>query len=178
MNHIQINSKLRLEAVNLSMAGTIFETIDRDREYLRKWLPFIDATQQVSDTEDFIQDIVTQPNPKRDEVFAIWYNEDFAGLIGLKDTDHFNRKTETGYWLAEKMQGKGIITLCAKAIIRYAFQKLKMNRIQIKVATGNEKSRAIPLRLGFQHEGTERQGERCLNCYFDLDVFSLVKSDL
>ncbi|HDR51251.1 MAG TPA: N-acetyltransferase [Mariniphaga anaerophila] len=52
-----------------------------------------------------------------------------------------------------------------------------MNRIQIKVATGNEKSRAIPLRLGFQYEGIERQRERCNNQYFDLQVFSLLKTD-
>jgi ribosomal-protein-serine acetyltransferase len=160
------------------MSGTIFDTIHRDREYLRKWLPFIDGTQQVSDTEDFIRSVIAQPNPRRDEVFAIWYNEEFAGLIGLKDTDYNNRKTETGYWLAKKMQGKGIITQCVKTLIRYAFQKLKMNRIQIKVATGNEKSKAIPLRLGFQYEGIERQGERCNNKYFDLQVFSLLKTDL
>lgn len=178
MNHIQISTRLRIEAVNLSMTDAIFETIHRDREYLCKWLPFIDETQRVSDTEDFIQNIVTQPNPKRDEVFTIWYNEEFAGLIGLKNTDYTNRKTEIGYWLAERMQGKGIITQSVKTLIRYAFQKLKMNRIQIKVATGNEKSKAIPLRLGFQHEGIERQGERCNNQYFDLQVFSLLKTDL
>jgi ribosomal-protein-serine acetyltransferase len=178
MDYIQINSKLRLETIKLNMAEVIFEAIDRDREYLKEWLPFIEETQQVAQTEEFIKAIVTQRGKKKNEVFTIWYNQEFAGLIGFKDTDWINHKTELGYWLTEKMQGKGIAITCVKELTKFAFKKLGMNRIQIKVAVGNEKSKAIPLRLGFQYEGTERQGERFLNRYFDLDVFSYLKSDL
>lgn len=108
----------------------------------------------------------------------IFYDEKFAGLIGLKDTDWTNRKTEIGYWLIEKMQGKGLVTKSIQHLIRYIFHELNLNRIQIKVATGNTKSAAIPVRLGFRYEGTERQGERKNNEYFHLDVFSLLRSDL
>jgi hypothetical protein len=31
---------------------------------------------------------------------------------------------------------------------------------------------------GMKYEGIERQGERCNNQYFDLQVFSLLKTDL
>ena len=110
-------------------------------------------------------------------MYAIWYNMEFSGLIGFKDTDWANNKTELGYWLAEKMQGKGIITRCSSALVKYAFKKLGMNRIQIKVAKGNEKSEAIPARLGFQLEGIERQGELLNGKYHDLEVFSLLKTD-
>ncbi|MBW6534363.1 MAG: GNAT family N-acetyltransferase [Mariniphaga sp.] len=177
MDYIQINSKLRLEAIKLNQAEVIFEAIDRDREYLKEWLPFIEETQQVAQTEEFIKSIVSQCGKKKDEVFTIWYNQDFAGLIGFKDTDWINRKTELGYWLTEKMQGKGIATACVKKMIKIAFNKLGMNRIQIKVACKNEKSSAIPKRLGFQYEGTEREGEFHRGKYLDLQVYSFVKSD-
>lgn len=177
MDYIQINSKLRLEAIKLNMAEVIFEAIDRDREYLKEWLPFIDETQQVVQTEEFIRSIVTQRAKKKDEVFTIWYNLEFAGLVGFKDTDWINRKTELGYWLTEKMQRKGIATACVKELVKIAFKKLGMNRIQIKVAVGNEKSSAIPKRLGFQFEGTEREGEFHCGKYLDLQVYSFLKSD-
>jgi ribosomal-protein-serine acetyltransferase len=113
MEHIRINDKLRLELVKGTMAPIIFETINRDREYLRKWLPFVDFTKQLGDTEAFVASLTSQAN-KKDKVYSIWYREEFAGLIGFKDTDWVNRKSEMGYWLAEKMQGKGIVSQSAE----------------------------------------------------------------
>jgi len=177
MELIPVNSKLRLESVQLNMAEVIFEAVDQNREFLKTWLPFVEETQHVKHTEEFIKNIVSQRGKKKDEVFAIWYNLQFAGLIGFKDTDWINRKTELGYWLVPQMQGKGIMTTCVKKLIQIAFTKLGINRIQIKVARGNEKSMAIPRRLGFQFEGAERQGEFHHGRYFDLEVYSFLKSD-
>ena len=178
MEYIRVNSKIELETLKLSMTDVIFETIDRDREFLTRWLPFVDYTQNKSDTENFIKSVVNQPGRKRDEVYSIWYKHEFAGLIGFKETDWINRKTELGYWLAERMQGKGIITASTEKLVRFAFQKLNMNRVQVKVAVGNSKSSAIPKKLGFKFEGVEREGERHRNTYFDLEVYSYLKSDL
>jgi len=176
MEHIRVNDKIRLEKIKLSMASVIFETIDRDRAYLQEWLPFVHYTQQISDTESFIKSVSENDNSK-DDIFSIWYNEKFAGLIGFKDTDRANRKTEIGYWLAQEMQGKRIITSSVETLIKYAFQKLKLNRIQIKVAEGNSKSEAIPTKLNFKYEGLEREGEFNKNKYFDIKIYSLLKSE-
>lgn len=178
MDHIRVNSKIELETLKLSMTDVIFESIERDREFLTRWLPFIDFTQKKSDAENFIKSVVNQSGRKRDEVYSIWYNQEFAGLIGFKETDWINRKTELGYWLTKKMQGKGIITSSTEKLLRFAFQKLNMNRVQIKVAVGNSRSSAIPKKLGFKFEGIEREGELHQNKFFDLEVFSLLKSDL
>lgn len=178
MERIRVNSKIELETLKLSMTDVIFEAIDRDRDFLNRWLPFVDYTQNASDTEYFIKSVMNQPGRKRDEVYSIWHKQEFAGLIGFKETDWINRKTELGYWLTKRMQGKGIVTACMEKLLRFAFQKLNMNRVQVKVAVGNLKSAAIPKKLGFKFEGIERQGERHKNRYFDLEVYSLLKSDL
>ncbi len=177
MEQITVNENIRLEIVKLSMAPIIFETINRDREYLKTWLPFVEFTNQLSDTEKFIESVVNHPESKKEELYSIWYKEEFAGLIGLKDTDWTNKKTELGYWLAEKMQGKGIITNCVRKLLNYSFQKLKLNRVQIKVAAGNIKSAAIPQRLNFQKEGIERSGEFHKNQYLDLEIYSMLKHE-
>jgi ribosomal-protein-serine acetyltransferase len=177
MEHLMVNRHTRLETVKMSMASTIFSAIDDDREYLRKWLPFIEYSNHVSDTEKFLQSIINQNTTNRDEIYSIWHKEEFAGLIGFKETDWVNRKTELGYWLIEKMQGKGIITSCITKLTRFAFQKLKLNRIQIKVAVGNSKSAAIPKRLNFSFEGIERAGEKHGQEYLNLEIYSLIKSD-
>nr|WP_319270838.1 GNAT family N-acetyltransferase [uncultured Draconibacterium sp.] len=177
MQHIRVNHKIRLELIDSSMADVVFQTINRDREFLKKWLPFVNYTSKVEDTKTFIESI-TQNSNKSDLVYTIWYNEEFAGLIGFKDTDWVNRKTELGYWLAENMQHKGIITACVKKLMRFAFQKQKMNRIQIKVAEGNLPSEKIPVKLGFMYEGTERQGEQHNHGYHNLKIYSKLKHEL
>lgn len=53
-----------------------------------------------------------------------------------------------------------------------------MNRVQIKVAIDNKKSRKIPEKLGFQIEGIEREGELLVdNVYTDIAVYSLLKKE-
>jgi ribosomal-protein-serine acetyltransferase len=178
MEHIRINENIRLESVKLSMSEEIFTTIQSNREYLARWLPFVNMTKEVSDTEKFLKSIIIQPGEQKDNIYSIYYKEEFAGLIGFKDTDWINKKTELGYWISEKMQGKGLITLSAKKLIRYAFNKLTLNRVQIKVAVGNSKSAAIPKNLGFTFEGIERAGEKHDNQFLDLEVYSLLKIDL
>ncbi len=176
MEHIRVNDKIRLEKINLSMAQLIFDTIDNDREHLKQWLPFVEYTKKVSDTEQFIASISGDGN-KKDNIFCIWYKEEFAGLMGFKDTDWANHKTEIGYWLTSKMQGKGIATLCVQKLIRYAFKNQKLNRIQIKVAEQNNRSATIPQKLGFTLEGVEREGELHSTGYVNLEVYSILKSD-
>lgn len=178
MESLIVNDHIRMESIKFHMAAQIFTAIDDNREYLEKWLPFVESTKVISDTEDFILGIIQQEEIKKDEIYSIWVDMEFAGLIGFKDTDWVNHKTEIGYWLIEKLQGKGIMTGCVEKMISYAFKKLRLNRIQIKVAVGNIKSAAIPKRLGLKFEGVERQGERHNNKFFDLEVYSLTRSDV
>ena len=178
MEQFVVNDKIRLESIKVSMAPEIYSAIDRDREYLQTWLPFIEYTQEIADTEKFIDSLTHLGEYKKDEIYAIWYREKFAGLIGFKDTDWINKKTELGYWLVKDLQGKGIITICIEKLISHSFRKLRLNRIQIKVAVNNDKSAAIPKRLGFHFEGIERSGELHQNKFLDLEVYSLIKSDL
>lgn len=82
-----------------------------------------------------------------------------------------------GYWLGEKYQGKGIMTKACKALIQYCFEELNLERIEIRVATENIKSQAIPERLGFQKEGCLRNAEVLYDQYIDLYVYGLLKKE-
>lgn len=177
MKPIIVNKQIRLEVIKYIHAFQVFEAIDQNREFLSKWLPFVEQTKTQEDTEAFIRTILADPVDIRENVFVIWYQDHFAGLIGFKDTDRLNMKTEIGYWLIEKMTGKGIMKNSVEALIGLVFMTMKMNRIQIKCGVGNEKSAAIPKRLGFQFEGIERAGEKHHDHFIDLEVYSLLKKE-
>jgi ribosomal-protein-serine acetyltransferase len=177
MEYLHVDDEIHLHQLKLFHAEMIFETIDRDRNYLRAWLPFVDQTRKLSDTKEFIQELNRSGNKQYDYVYTIWYKNNFAGLAGFKDTDAVNKKTEIGYWLAQPMQKKGIATRTVKKLVDFAFRNLNLNRIQIKVAKGNQRSSAIPKKLGFTFEGVEREGEFHSSRYADLEIFSYLRTD-
>ena len=156
----------------------IFDTIDQQREYLGRWLPFVETTIVPGDTKRFIEASVNQESERFEYVFTIRYKDQFGGLVGFKASDRVNRKTEIGYWLSQDLQGKGIVTSCVERACRFAFDELNMNRIQIRCAVGNDKSKAIPLRLGFVFEGIERDGEWAGGEAFrDIETYGKLKKD-
>lgn len=175
MEYLTVNDHIHLQQLRLAHAGIIFETIDRNRNYLRRWLPFVDQTRKPEDTMTFIKQL--QQNLRNDYVYTVWYKGDFAGLAGYKDSDPVNQRTEIGYWLAENMQGKGIMIQTVKKLVDFAFRNLNRNRVQIKVAVGNQKSSAIPEKLGFIFEGIEREGEFHSDRFYDLQLYSMLKKE-
>lgn len=176
VNEIRVNDQTSLKMLNLDDTPVIFSAIIENRHFLRTWLPFVDSTKDESDIRAFVKSIVDDVE-HRQEVFAIWHKNQFAGLLGLKEIDYLNRKLEIGYWQIEEMCGKGIMTQSVEALMVFCFDELEMNRVQIRCGVGNTKSSAIPKRLGFTLEGIERAGEKHPTRYIDLEVFSFLKKE-
>jgi len=173
---IKISDHILLKQVELSDAQDIFDTINSQRAYLGKWLPFVAVSLSIENTVFFIDKMIedTQDN----YVFVIHYNGVFAGLIGFKGKDRQNKRIEIGYWLSENYQKKGIVTQSVEALCQFAFEELRINRIQIRCAVGNEPSKKIPQSLGFVFEGVERDGELLTGGIFtDIEVYSKLKKD-
>lgn len=174
---IKVDDDIILKKISEVSASRIFNSIHQSRDHLRPWLPFVDQTQSVNDTRNFIKSVQNNKCLKKDMVFEIWHLNEFAGLIALKEIDYANLKVEIGYWLDQQKTGKGIMIRSCKCLIDYVFKELKLNRVSIKIAIGNRKSTAIPLGLDFYQEGIEKNGELINNKFHDLLVFSMLKKD-
>lgn len=196
---IKVDDNIVLRQLMQSDSAEIFKTIDSQRGYLGKWLPFVEFTKSISYTVSYVDSVINAPDEKFEFVFTIQKRKsfvnkgdnhsnidndtfqeyfEFAGLIGFKDTDRQNKKTEIGYWLSHNYQKLGIMTKSAEKLCELAFGELSINRIQIKCAVGNTASSNIPKRLGFVFEGTEREGELLTGGVFaDLEVYSKLKND-
>jgi ribosomal-protein-serine acetyltransferase len=176
-SEIIVDKSLILKRLKFESAPLIFDVIDSNRKKLRKWLPFVDSTRKVEDTEMFIKSISQTSSGKQDLIYEIWTENDFAGLVALKEIDHWNKKTELGYWMDPHFEGMGIMTKCCRALTDYAFNQLGIYRVQIKTATGNAPSARIPEKLGFRFEGIERAGEKHRDGYFNLEIYSILKHE-
>lgn len=177
MFSIQINEELSLGLFEKRHAEELAKLIDSSRSYLREWLPWVDYSKTIADSEQFIQRSLEQFARQDGFQLAIRYKGDIAGIIGLHTINWSNRSTSIGYWLGEGFQGKGIMTKACAAVITYCFEELGLHRIEIRAAEGNKKSRAIPERLGFQKEGCIRESEWLYDHFVDHYVYGLLKKD-
>ena len=174
---LRVDNEIELRLPDESIAEPLFALIDRNRRSLREWLPWLDVNTRVEDTMQFV--LSDRSHYEHGQCFntVIWYRRDIVGVIGYHPIDWLNSSAMVGYWLASGYQGKGIMTRACKALTSYSFTKLELNRIDIRCATGNTKSCAIPKRLGFVLEVTLRQGEWLYDHFVDLYVYSMLSKD-
>jgi ribosomal-protein-serine acetyltransferase len=158
-------------------APEVFAVVERERAYLREWLPWVDRTLEVADSLAFIQTSAQQFADNDGLTLGIWCDGKFAGTIGTHKIDWLNRKVELGYWIAAELQGRGIVTSACRAFIDHAFDEWQLHRVEIHCATGNQKSCAIPERLGFQLEGVLRDAQLVNEKYYDIKVYSMLAGE-
>lgn len=174
MFYYPIDDNLQLRLLEARHAEELFSLTDTSRSHLRKWLPWVDDTTEVQHSRIFIDMGLKQFSENNGFQAGIWYKGQLAGVIGLHQINWQSNSTSIGYWLGEAFEGKGIMTKACKAIVRYCFEELALNRIEIRVATENYKSQAIPERLGFKKEGCLRSVEFLYDKYIDLYIYGMV----
>jgi ribosomal-protein-serine acetyltransferase len=175
--YFDIDNNTHLRTLSLSDAPALLKRVQENREYLRRWLPWVDGTKVVKDVEDFIKANILQTESNQGIHAGIFWENNIVGMIGHHQIAWNNKFTSLGYWLAEDFTGKGIMTRACKTIIDYSFKDLNLNRIEIGAAVENKASRAIPERLGFKLEGILRQREWLYDHFVDHALYSILKSE-
>ncbi|MFC4777343.1 GNAT family N-acetyltransferase [Paenibacillus sp. GCM10023252] len=173
----QLRQDIHLQLLETRHALTVLEVIEANRAYLGRFLPWVSSTHDENDVRSFIQVELKRFSENKGFSCGIFYNNQYAGNIGVHDINWDSRYTSIGYWLSEEHQGKGIMTDACRAMINYLFNELGLNKIEIRARTDNPKSQAIPIRLGFQKEGTLRAIEFNDGQYHDHVVYGLLRTD-
>ena len=155
----------------------MFAAVERNRQHLRRWLPWVDRTLTPEDIRGFVEQTLAAFERGEELHAGVWIGGTLAGAVGHHRIDAASRNTSIGYWLDSAAEGKGIMTRCCRAMLRYLFAERGLHRVEIRCATGNTRSCAIPARLGFTREGVLREAEWVNDRYFDLVVWSMLEQD-
>ncbi|WP_026772418.1 MULTISPECIES: GNAT family N-acetyltransferase [Sediminibacillus] len=173
----QVDDEIQLKLMELSDAEELFALTDSSRDYLREFLRWVDGTTTEEDTQAFIQSGLQHFADNKSLTTAILYQGKIAGVIGFHEISWNNKSASIGYWLGENHQGKGIMSRSVKALTSYGFDRLDLNRIEIRAAAENVKSRAIPEKLGFTKEGCIRQAEWLYDHFVDHVVYGMLATE-
>ena len=186
-----IDDELKLSLSIPQYANELFKLTDRNRDFLKQWLPWLDTIKEPSDTKQFLEHQLLRfgrfPIGKASLTQAlhvtIFYRNQIAGVVGFNLIDKDNNIGHLGYWLGEEYNGKGIMTKSVREVIKVGFDYYSLQRIDVRCAVGNSRSRAIPQRLNFQQEGIIRRAEKlCVPQesaayrYVDHVIYGLLKS--
>jgi ribosomal-protein-serine acetyltransferase len=176
-----LTNRLLLRPLRPKDAEAVFEAIQESRASLRPWMPWVMGTLTADDSRQFIQRFGRSPH---DIVWGIWDANGkrlrFCGNVGLHRIAMWQSTAMMGYWVRMSCEGRGYATEASAAVLLWAFDRLKLARIEITAATQNIASRRVIEKLGFVPEGVLREAQRIPRRRRRLDwlLASLVRSDL
>lgn len=172
-----ISEDLSLATLEPRHAEDLFRLTDRNRTYLRRWLPWLDGIRLVEDTRGFIRATQAQTRENNGLQAVILSRGQVVGVVGHHQVDWRNRASALGYWVGEEFQGQGLVTAACRRLIAHSFEILGLHRLEIRCAVENRRSRAIPERLGFRLEGRFRDAEWLYDHWVDHVVYAKLATD-
>ncbi|WP_052889792.1 GNAT family N-acetyltransferase [Thermogemmatispora carboxidivorans] len=141
-----------------SDAPDLFAAVQESREHLRPWLPWADQYQRIEQSYEWIHH--QQASWLLRTVLSCAVREKAGGRLlgglGIHPHDWQLGIFEIGYWLRHDATGHGYMTEAVRLATECAFERWQANRIVIRCDERNERSAAIPRRLGFVFEGCLR----------------------
>lgn len=99
-----------------------------------------------------------------------------VGEVGLSVDDR-TREGEIGLWMAPPYCGEGYGTEASELLVEYAFDERNLHRVSAGVLETNDASRRIWEKLGFEHEGTQRESEFMDGAYRDTYTYGVLESE-
>ncbi len=148
----------------------VVETYDQ----LKLWMPWAKTLEAPDITEINIRKAYADFILRKD-LRLIGHEIETGKAVTFCGLHRFNweaRSFEIGYWVRASAQGSGYATEVANALTRYAFNALNANRVMIVHASGNDRSRKVIEKLGYEREGIYRNDVVLNDTLKDSHVYS------
>lgn len=82
-----------------------------------------------------------------------------------------------GYWIDASHQGRGLMTEAVRGLLGFAFETLKLHRVQIAIMPRNEKSLHVVRRLGIRREGKALAYLAIAGAWEDHELFAVTAGE-
>jgi len=171
-----IDDRLALKLMTEYDAEEAYALIDKDRERLRRFLPWVDEIDSVEQERTRLSGRLFDPDKQINCFLTL--DGRIIGAMGAVEIRRSAAWAELGYWIGSEYEGKGYVTAGVREMEKLCFTDLGLERVQITTDVANARSRAIPERLGYTLEGILRRhllsgGGQIV----DQSVYSLLKPE-
>lgn len=153
------SERLLIRCYDPADAPALKEAIDASLEHLRPWMPWADGEpQSLAEKVALLRGFRGRFDLGQDFVYGVFPPEgdEVLGGTGLH-TRLGEGALEIGYWIRASRVGEGLATELSAALTKVAFEVCAVDRVEIRVDPANERSAAVPRKLGFREEATLRR---------------------
>lgn len=102
---------------------------------------------------------------------------EFIGSAGLHSWNREAHYAQLGFDIAQQHWKENYPEEVARAIIRFGWDQMNLNRIEVNMVQGNVALMKIMEHLGFRHEGVFRQRLRKGGKYYDVHLYGLLRKE-
>lgn len=137
----------------------IRDAIGSSLEHLRPWMQWAEEEpRSIEEQITLMRRFRGRFDLGEDFVYGIFAADgsEVIGGTGLH-TRQGDNVLEIGYWIRASRIGEGFATEASAALTRIALEHCGVDRVEIRVDPRNERSAAIPRKLGFVEEATLRR---------------------
>lgn len=135
----------------------------------------------LEDARTQVRQLRTEWDNRRTFDFGVWQKEgnSYIGNIALKNLDRTIPKAELGLYFTEWPNNKQLAQEALQAVLQFAFDSLKMNKVYMRCTNANESYGALAERNGFLKEGVLRNDYRGADSdeLLDLSYYGLTRED-
>jgi len=141
-------------------APLLKEAVDSSLEHLRPWMPWArDEPQTLPQKVQLLKAFRSQFDRGENFVYGLFSADEseVVGGSGLHPRAGDSISLEIGYWIRASAVGRGYATEASAALARVGLEVCGADRIDIRVDPANERSAAVPRKLGFVEEARLRR---------------------
>ena len=172
-----IHADVCLLAPHADHARELFALIQNNLSHLQQWLSWPALMKTPLDVASFLNTAARHNRADTALILLLQCQDKICGVLSYNDFQAHDHSANIGYWLGKAYQGHGIISSALPVLIQHGFQNLGLKQVFIRVAEGNDKSAAIPKRLGFELIDTAHAAEVINQQTVDHQVYLMRKDD-
>jgi ribosomal-protein-serine acetyltransferase len=154
---VPIDDSAELVLLPVTAASDVSALVQRNADRLAPWMSWLAEPFSVERSRSWLQECIDEFVAGRCIGTYLRVGDELAGWASLDVRGHVG---EVGYWLDAACEGRGLATAAVRALLDIGFGQRALERIELRAAPANDRSRALAARLGFQHEGTLRHAIR------------------
>lgn len=135
--------------------------------------------RSIEESRAFLELAVRKYESGDEPDWGIVYKGDhrFVGTCGFVNRSPDHARAELGYAIHRGYWGRGLVPEAVRAMIRFGFERIGLNRIEARCIAENTASTRVMEKAGMIYEGTLRQREFIKGAYRDMKLYAILKSE-
>ncbi len=147
-----------------------------------RYLEFYDwEHRSEQDVKAFVQRFIDQqqesPRIKFQLAIVLPNSNKLIGNVGIRKPNVKAYSAELGYELDPREWNNGYATEAATAMLKFAFEQLRLHRVVARVIANNSNSVRLLEKLGMRQEGHLREDEFFKGRYWDTLVYGMLEDE-